>query len=198
MTTLYYKSGRRYIPCHDTAAYDGLPDGKWLVIVQGGCRRIRALLDTRSADAALQAALAKFETDLGVAIVEASQAEPTSRPLSAKEQRAWRAYAKVMGEERPLTFTRPAAADIARRAIDRWAERVRSESAGRVVERLAQDAFCAARRTPENGHLLSKDSRSTYSKLTKNCTSPSSAIIFAAARIQRLSLINAGNGPIPA
>jgi hypothetical protein len=32
----------------------------------------------------------------------------------------------VMGEDCPLTFARPAAADIARRAIDRWAERVRS------------------------------------------------------------------------
>ena len=130
MTTLYYKSGRRYVPCRDTAAYDGLPDGAWLVIVQGGSRRIRALLDTRPADAALQAALAEFETDLGMAIAEASQAEPTTRPLSQREQRAWRAYAKVMGEDCPLTFTRPAAAEIARRAIDRWAERVRGITPG--------------------------------------------------------------------
>jgi hypothetical protein len=128
MTTLYYKSGRRYIPCLATGAYDGLPDGKWLVLVERGRRRTRALLDTRPADAALQVALAEFETDLGAAILEASQAEPATRPLSAKEQRAWQAYAKVMGEDCPLTFTRPAAADIARRAIDRWAERVRDKS----------------------------------------------------------------------
>jgi hypothetical protein len=138
MTTLYYKSGRRYVPCRDAAAYDGLPDGAWLVIVRGGSRRIRALLDTRPADATLQAALAEFETDLGATIVEASQAEPTTRPLSKREQRAWRAYAQVMGEDCPLTFTRPAAADIARRALDRWAQRVRLESTGR-------DQSCASR-----------------------------------------------------
>jgi len=116
MTTHYRKVGRKYVPVSDTEAWEGLDNGAWLVVVDNGRRCARALLDTRRHSANLLAALADLEDQLATAIVEASRTD-TPRLLTKREQRAWRAWVDALGEERPITVSRPSAVDIARRAV---------------------------------------------------------------------------------
>jgi hypothetical protein len=136
MATLYYKQGRRYIPCHDTAAHDGLHDGKWLVIVERGCRTTRALLDTRQHSINLAAVLSEFEDQLAAVIMEASRGEVT-RKLTRREQRAWRAWAEVLGEDACITITRPSAVDIAHRAIEAIKDKIAICAEGQKVSPYA-------------------------------------------------------------
>jgi hypothetical protein len=117
MTTLYRKVGRKYVPVSDTEAWEGLDNGTWLVMIEQGRRTARALLDTRKYSANLLAVLANLEDHLGTAIVEASRAEQP-RQLTKLEQRAWRAWVDVLGEERPIMIPQPSAMDIARRTIE--------------------------------------------------------------------------------
>jgi hypothetical protein len=114
LTTLYAKRGHRYYPVHDTEAFNGLPNGSWLVVVRNGCRSIRRAVDDEAALERLAASV-HLADRIAIAIVEHSRSEPAKRPLTAREKRAFKAWQDVMGEGAYLTMTRPSAREIGER-----------------------------------------------------------------------------------
>lgn len=99
---LYQKIGKRYHPVSDLHAYDGLEQGAWLVVVDGGCTSIRRCIepDKASVEAAFKITVDKLVN----IIAKASEARPKSTPLTPLEQKAIKAYYKVMGDEKMLMF----------------------------------------------------------------------------------------------
>ena len=94
MTTLYRKEGRRYVPVHDTAAFEGLPDGTWLVVVEGGRRACIREQPTGPSLRAM-AAVPRLEEFLVGLVREASRFKLSHRTDTPKHRKAWAAYLAV-------------------------------------------------------------------------------------------------------
>lgn len=113
--TLYEKRGRRYVPVRDTDAYEGLPAGYWLVIVEPGHQSIRRLVDADHAG--FLAAARAAEQAMLEAARRASESRPHRQTLSPREKKAYQAWADIMGEQ-DLWLTLPAAGDIVDAALE--------------------------------------------------------------------------------
>ncbi len=98
----YQKIGKRYHKISDLNALDGLSNGAWLVVVEKGCTSIKKCIEPDNA--AVEAAFKITEEKLVKIIGKACEARPKSTPLSPLEQKAIKAYYKVMGEEKILMF----------------------------------------------------------------------------------------------
>ena len=93
----------------------GYTPGAYLVVIDGTCTSIKHMpLDVSTAAATLQAALHVVEDGAATAMLNASRLTPPRRTLTDKEKRAYAAYAKVMGDDTPCTFTQASMADICR------------------------------------------------------------------------------------
>lgn len=88
MSTLYKKIGRKYIPVSDSEAYEGLPNGCWLVIVENGSTRTKKCVNP--ANAALEFAALLKSTKIVDYLFEASKARPPSIPLTKKQQKLFK------------------------------------------------------------------------------------------------------------
>lgn len=134
--TLYQKTGRRYHPVHDTEAYEGLPDGAWIVTVQGGRRTVSKMLDLDGGFEAI-AAIPDL-AEMMVPLLREYSATRPARALTAKEKRAWKAYTDIMGEDATLMLERESAWGIAHAVAQKVAERARGEL---VKEETGANAF---------------------------------------------------------
>jgi hypothetical protein len=119
--TLYQKIGRRYHPVHDTEAFEGLPDGAWIVTIQGGRRTATRQLDVAAGFAAI-AAIPDL-TEMMVPLLREYSAARPARPLTPKEKRAWKAYTDIMGEDATLMLQRESAFGIAYKVAEAVAKR---------------------------------------------------------------------------
>lgn len=121
---IYQKIGRRYYAVRDIHAYDGLGNGSWLVVVDNGCTSIRQSLTPDTA--AVEAAFKIAEEKLVKILAKASEAKLANKsiPMTKREQKAWKAYTKVMGKERTLCFEYDSLYDMAQNIL----EELRQES----------------------------------------------------------------------
>ena len=108
----YQKIGKRYHKISDLNALDGLSNGAWLVVVEKGCTSIKKCIEPDNA--AVEAAFKITEEKLVKIIGKACEARPKSTPLSPLEQKAIKAYYKVMGEEKTLMFQYQSMYDMAK------------------------------------------------------------------------------------
>ena len=99
---LYQKIGKRYHPVSDLHAHDGLKQGAWLVVVDGGCTSVRKCIEPDKAS--VEAAFKITEDKIVNIIAKACEARPKSIPITPLEQKAIKAYYKVMGGEKLLMF----------------------------------------------------------------------------------------------
>lgn len=114
---LYEKIGNKYVTAHDPYATEGLENGTWLVVVKPGSKSMRTLLRPKISE--LEAALNYLHEGLIDAIREASEMRPSSVFLSKKEQKAWKAFNKIMGEDKVRYFAEFASYDeIARKGCE--------------------------------------------------------------------------------
>ena len=111
----YQKIGKRYHKISDLNALDGLSNGAWLVVVEKGCTSIKKCIEPDNA--AVEAAFKITEEKLVKIIGKACEARPKSTPLSPLEQKAIKAYYKVMGEEKTLMFQYKSMYDMAREIL---------------------------------------------------------------------------------
>ena len=120
---LYKKVKNRYLPVNDPYAYEGLSEGTWVVVVKPGQRSMR--IQTCSDFSRLDAALLEFEDHLSHAIRKASELRPQQRKVSEKEQKAWAAYKRVMGDDMPFVVGEyPSCQEIAQNAIASLKQRI--------------------------------------------------------------------------
>ena len=116
MSTLYEKRGRRYHPVHDTAAMDGLGNGAWLVVVRDGLVSVRKAVDD-GPEVARVAAAVRLAGAIARRLQERSAYQfgrGVASPLTAREERAAKAYRAVMGDpDCMIWMTRPSAMDVA-------------------------------------------------------------------------------------
>ena len=111
----YQKIGKRYHKISDLNAFEGLPIGAWLVVVEKGCTSIRKCVEPENA--AVEAAFKITEEKLVKIIAKACEARPKSTPLTALERKAIKAYYKVMGEEKILMFQYQSMYDMAKEIL---------------------------------------------------------------------------------
>ena len=111
----YQKIGKRYHKISDLNALDGLSNGAWLVVVEKGCTSIKKCIEPDNA--AVEAAFKITEEKLVKIIGKACEARPKSTPLSPLEQKAIKAYYKVMGEEKILMFQYQSMYDMAQEIL---------------------------------------------------------------------------------
>ena len=130
MGTLYEKIGRRYKPVSDDKAIDGLRDGAWLVIIEGGRTRIRRLLEPDFA--ALYAAAMSMEDSMIDAMRKQSEQRPFSgsRTITSKEKRAFAAYKEICGAD-SLMLQRASLQEIVEAGIEAVMERIKNGASKR-------------------------------------------------------------------
>ena len=91
-------------------ALEGLSEGAWLVIVKRNDKSARKLIKPSFAE--VDAALDIFSEAVLQAMHKACEMRPTQTPLSEKEQKAWKAYRDIMGDDIPRYFEYPGLREI--------------------------------------------------------------------------------------
>ena len=114
--TYYEKVGRRYIPVgeYDSDLLDSFPKGNHLVSVYPGGSSRRFNIDPNYA--AMIAAARVAEDAMSRAVQKASEMRPRNRPVTEKQQKAWKALAKAFGDERYYVEL-PSAREIAEAGV---------------------------------------------------------------------------------
>lgn len=107
----YIKKNGRYVKANDTMAWEGLSEGSWLVTISPGSKSAKNFIKPKFAE--LDAALYFLHEGLTKAMIKASEMRPRSTKMSVKEQRAWKAYKKIMGEDIPAYFEYASLSEIA-------------------------------------------------------------------------------------
>lgn len=120
MTTLYVKRGRRYYPAAEHEEIDSYPKGTHLVICEPGSRLTRYNVEPDRAG--LLAAAETARERIRLAVVEALAMRPTTRPVTAKQRGAWKAFVAAMGNDGYIVEY-PPANEVADRAIEAIFER---------------------------------------------------------------------------
>lgn len=126
--TLYEKRGKKYVAVGKDDF--GLPYGvgDWLVRIRKGSSGIHCLRKNLTVDhARVEVMMADAEDALASAIVRVSELEPRTRPTTKREQEAWKAYRRIAGEEGELTFSRGSAQEMARKAVQILAKKLREK-----------------------------------------------------------------------
>jgi len=101
MKKVYYeKVGRRYVPVaeYDSTYLDSFPKGNHLVMCYPGGQSRR--FNIEPALAPMIAAGRYAEDAMSSALVRASEMRPHKKPVTDKQDKAWRALAKAFGDER--------------------------------------------------------------------------------------------------
>ena len=138
---LYTRQGSRFVPVHECRFFDALPEGAWLVIVGPGNTAIRRALNPAYAE--LEAAMRTAEDAMCTAMIEASKLRPREHEMSKKEQRAWAAYKKIMGDDVPRYLGEYASVqEIVQAGLDAIRVKIRSKNDRNV----GREQGCKARR----------------------------------------------------
>jgi hypothetical protein len=117
MKKIYYeKQGRRYVPVaeYDSQYLDSFPKGSHLVMCYPGGSSRRFNIDPNYA--AMIAAGRVAEDAISSAVVKASEMRPHNRPITEKQQKAWRALAKAFDSDR-YYIEIPSAREIAEEGV---------------------------------------------------------------------------------
>lgn len=110
-------------PYRDPSAYEGLPEGAWLVIVKPGSTTARHLLKPAFAD--VEAALEVFADDAMKVMHKAGELRRSRIvTMSAKERKAWAAFKKTMGADMPTSFEYASLQEIVRAGCDAIRDKV--------------------------------------------------------------------------
>jgi len=95
---LYKRVGKKYVPCNDPYALDGLREGWWLVKVGEGFKSMRACVYPAKAE--LQAAIKDKEDKIVDIIRECTNARPKEGvPLSDQAIKDWQWFIDKHGKE---------------------------------------------------------------------------------------------------
>jgi len=115
--TLYEKVGRKYVPVQEEVWHNTWPEGWYLIHVHPGGSMMR--LCVKPDYPSLLAAAEKARDAMARAIAEAARPTPPKRKLTARERKAYKAYAQAIGKDAPIVmFDRGSPADIADAGID--------------------------------------------------------------------------------
>jgi len=117
MTKIYYeKVGRRYVPVaeYDSQYLDSFPKGNHLVMCYPGGQSRRFNIDP--AYAPMIAAGRVAEDAISEAVRKASEMRPHQKPITEKQQKAWKALAEAFGNDRYYVEL-PSAREIAEEGI---------------------------------------------------------------------------------
>lgn len=121
MATLYKKVGRRYIPVSDTEAYEGLPNGCWLIKVDNGSVQTRKCIEP--ANAALEfAALLKTQKIVDY-LHQVSQARPTTIPLTKKQIKLFKEIQKLPPKDQLLHWQYDSLQGMAEKILEKILEK---------------------------------------------------------------------------
>jgi hypothetical protein len=112
----YEKRGRRYVPVHeyDSDLLNAMPKGTHLIMCYPGGSSTRYNIDPNYA--ALIAASRVAEDALSKAIHDASEMRPHKKPITEKQQKAWKALAKSFDNDRYYVEL-PSAREIAEAGV---------------------------------------------------------------------------------
>lgn len=137
---LYEKVGRRYRPVssYDPRVMDGMPAGAHLMLVTPGVRSVR--YDVNPAYASVLAAAHIMREPMIDALRAASELRPATQKVTLKQQAAWDAFVKAMGEGVHMA-TRPGLATVVDAGIAAL-EKAASES---KVDALSADEWMRLR-----------------------------------------------------
>jgi hypothetical protein len=113
--TLYKKEGRRYVPVHDTEAYDGLGDGSWLVQVEGGSTSIRKCVDPNTA--ALKFAALMKSRKICSYLSEVSKARPHQTKLTKKQLQIFKMFDNLPDKDKLLYWSYDSLQDMSENII---------------------------------------------------------------------------------
>ena len=95
---LYKKIGKRYEPCNDPYALDGLREGWWLVKIGEGFKSMRSCVYPARAE--LQAAIKDKEDEIIGIIRECTEARPKEGvPMSDQARKDWQHFIDKHGKE---------------------------------------------------------------------------------------------------
>ena len=117
MKKIYYeKVGRKYVPVaeYDSTYLDSFPKGNHLVMCYPGGSSRRFNIDPNYA--AMIAAGRVAEDAISTAVVKASEMRPHQKPITEKQQKAWKALAKAFGDDRYYVEL-PSAREIAEEGV---------------------------------------------------------------------------------
>lgn len=117
MKKIYYeKVGRRYVPVaeYDPQHLDSFPKGNHLVMCYPGGSSRRFNIDP--AYASMIAAGRVAEDAISEAVRKASEMRPHQKPITEKQQKAWKALAKAFGSNR-YYIEIPSAREIAEEGV---------------------------------------------------------------------------------
>jgi hypothetical protein len=117
MKKIYYeKKGRRYVPVaeYDNDYMDSFPKGTHLVMCYPGGSSRRFNIDPNYA--AMIAAGRVAEDAISQAVVKASEMRPHNKPITEKQQKAWKALAKAFDNDR-YYIEIPSAREIAEEGV---------------------------------------------------------------------------------
>ena len=117
MKKIYYeKVGRRYKPVaeYDSTLLDSFPKGTHLVMCYPGGSSRRFNIEPNYA--AMIAAGRVAEDAISSAVVKASEMRPHNKPITEKQQRAWKALAKAFDNDR-YYIEIPSAREIAEEGV---------------------------------------------------------------------------------
>jgi hypothetical protein len=112
----YEKVGRRYKPVseYDSALMDAMPKGTHIIMSYPGGKSTRYNIEPNYA--AMIAAGRVAEDAISTAIQKASEMRPHNKPVTEKQQKAWKALAKAFGDDRYYVEI-PSAREIAEAGI---------------------------------------------------------------------------------
>jgi hypothetical protein len=121
MPTLYKKIGRRYVPVSDTEAYEGLPNGCWLVKVAKGSVQTKQSIEP--ANAALEfAAILKTQKIVDY-LFEVSKARPPSVELTKKQKQLFEQIQKLPPKDQLLHWQYDSLHTMAEKILDKILEK---------------------------------------------------------------------------
>ena len=112
----YEKKGRKYVPVaeYDNEFLDSFPKGNHLVMCYPGGSSRRFNIDPNYV--AMIAAGRVAEDAISTAVVKASEMRPHQKPITEKQQKAWKALAKAFGDDRYYVEL-PSAREIAEEGV---------------------------------------------------------------------------------
>lgn len=114
--TLYKKEGRRYVPVHDTEAYNGLPNGCWMVKIEDGSTSVREAIQPNMA-ALKFAALIKSQK-ICAYLSKASEARPHQTKLTKKQLQIFRMFENLPTKDKLLYWQYDSLNDMAEKILD--------------------------------------------------------------------------------
>ena len=113
--TLYKKVGKRYYPIRETEAYEGLPNGSWLVHIEDGSIQCRKNIEP--ANAALEFATLMKANKICKYLCEVSKARPSQTPLTKSQLKIFKMFDNLPDKEKLLYWQYDSLQDMAENIV---------------------------------------------------------------------------------